>query len=91
MHQVLNFYKNKGKTKFNFKELAAVMKNLENQQFNYDSFKTAYDSDPRLQRIVANFDQNTVELNTGPDNTLDDQKPRSPNNVEKMAKRAVDL
>jgi hypothetical protein len=91
--QVLNFFKNKGKTRFSFKELGTVMQNLGNQQFNYESFKAEYDADPRLQTLVKNFDKNSIELNTGSFDSSQDQNPKSPSpdRVSQMAKRAVDL
>lgn len=68
------------------------MQNVGNQQFSYDSFKSAYDSDPKIQNIVADFDQNSITLKTS---EMDDVDPREPagdgNKIGQMAKRAVDL
>lgn len=68
------------------------MKNQGIQQFNYETFKSAYDSDPRLQKIVKNFDQNKIELSSG--DAVDELPASSTSNsdsVGKMAKRATDL
>lgn len=68
------------------------MQNVDNQQFSYDTFKMSYDSDPKIQAIVADFDQNSITLKTS---EMDDVNPRKPigggNKISQMAKRAVDL
>lgn len=38
------------------------MANVGQADFNYESFKQAYDTDPALQAIVKRFDENGVEL-----------------------------
>lgn len=38
------------------------MSNVGQADFNYESFKQAYDTDPALQAIVKRFDDNGVEL-----------------------------
>ena len=40
------------------------MQNTGRNQFSYDVFKAAYDSDPKIQKIVKNFDQEKIELKT---------------------------
>lgn len=67
------------------------MQNAGNQQFSYDTFKAAYDSDPKLQDIVKNFDQNTITLKTSEVDDINPSKAKSKNKVSQMAKRAVDL
>jgi hypothetical protein len=67
------------------------MQNVDNQQFTYDTFKAAYDADPKIQDIVKNFDQNTIELKTSSADNLGAKEPKSKNKVSQMAKRAVDL
>jgi hypothetical protein len=67
------------------------MQNVDNQQFTFDAFKAAYDSDPRVQDIVKNFDRNTIELKTSSADDITPSKPKSKNKVSQMAKRAVDL
>ena len=70
------------------------MQNQGRGQFNYDTFKAAYDADPRLQKLVTNFDQDKIEFKTS---EVDDVKklPGNPgrpsDTVGKMAKNAVDL
>jgi hypothetical protein len=67
------------------------MQNTGSQQFNYDSFKAAYDSDPKIKAIIKDFDQNTITLKTSEMDDLTTSKPKSKNKVSQMAKRAVDL
>ena len=73
------------------------MQNVGNQQFSYDSFKAEYDSDPKLQDIVKDFNKDTITLkgssmdDVNPADFKNDGRPRSKNKVNQMAKRAVDL
>jgi hypothetical protein len=67
------------------------MQNVNNQQFTFDTFKAAYDSDPKVQDIVKNFDRNKIELKTSSADDISPKEPRSKNKVSQMAKRAVDL
>jgi hypothetical protein len=67
------------------------MQNTGNQQFTYDSFKAAYDSDPKVKEIVKDFDQNTVTLKTSELDDINPSKGQSKNKISQMAKRAVDL
>ena len=70
------------------------MQNQGRGQFNYETFKAAYDSDPRLQELVKNFDEDKIEFK---DSEVDDVKKikgnpgRPSDTVGKMAKNAVDL
>lgn len=70
------------------------MQNTGRNQFSYDVFKAAYDSDPKIQKIVKNFDQDKIELKTS---EVDDVKdlPGNPgrpgDEVSKMAKNATDV
>ena len=38
------------------------MQNTGRNQFSFELFKAAYDSDPRIQAIVKNFDKEKIEL-----------------------------
>ena len=40
------------------------MQNMGDEEFDYDTFKQAYDSDPLVQGLTHRFDQNGVELKT---------------------------
>ena len=67
------------------------MQNAGNQQFTYDSFKASYDSDPKIQDIVKDFDQETITLKTSSLDDINPSKTQSKNKISQMAKRAVDL
>lgn len=67
------------------------MKNMGSEQFNYESFKLAYDSDPRIKPLVKNFDQEGITLATDVEAEVATQQQgtRSGNSVSQMAKRAT--
>ena len=64
------------------------MKNLRMPQFTYDTFKSAYDSDQKIQGLVNNFNERGVffdkKTDSGAANSGDDK-------VSQMAKSATDL
>ena len=70
------------------------MQNQGRGNFDYETFKAAYDTDLRLQKLVTNFDQEKIEFK---DSEMDDvsELPGNPgrpsDTVGKMAKNAVDL
>ena len=71
-----------------------MMQNIGKGQFNYDVFKAAYDTDPKLQALVTNFDKNQIELKQ--DETDDVEglpgNPGAPGDpVGQMAKNATDV
>lgn len=40
------------------------MTNIGKEEFDYETFKLTFDSDPNLQKLIARFDQNGIELKT---------------------------
>ncbi len=70
------------------------MQNMGKGNFTYDLFKAAYDSDPRLQQLVTNFDKLNIELKTSETDDVE-KLPGNPgrpgDTVGQMAKNAVDL
>lgn len=76
---------------FTWDQLNRFMTNIGQEEFDYDTFKLTYDSDPNLQKLVTRFDQNGVELKTktkAPDQTPVDGNTGS-DVVAQMAKRAT--
>ena len=74
---------------FSFDQLDSYMQNMGEKAFNYDTFKTAYDTDLRIQEIVKNFNKDMIDLK---DEEMDDvkvKKNRSADTVNTMAKRAT--
>ena len=67
------------------------MQNMGRGQFNYDIFKSAYDSDPKLQQLVKNFDQKKIELKSSEADDLPASNGGDDNTVSNMAKSATDL
>jgi len=67
------------------------MQNVGDEEFNYDSFKQAYDADPLTQGLVNRYDQNGVELKTKVSNTdvAPSDAERDPKVVSQMAKSAT--
>ena len=67
------------------------MQNQGRGQFNYEIFKAAYDTDPRLQELVKNFDEDKIEFKTSEMDDLPQSQNTNKDTVGDMAKRAVDL
>lgn len=69
------------------------MQNVGAEQFDYGTFKAAYDTDARVKSMIKNFSQYGIEPKTK--NEL--QGEEEPTNtsgtgaVDRMAKRATDL
>jgi hypothetical protein len=75
-------------SEFSFDELNNLMKNAGREQFDYRSFKAAYDSDERLKSMIKNFNQDGITLKTDTD-TEAPQQDLGNKSVSKMAKRAT--
>lgn len=67
------------------------MTNIGQEEFDYETFKLTYDSDPNLQQLVSRFDQEGIELKTKA--KTPDQNPVDGDTgsdvVAQMAKRAT--
>jgi hypothetical protein len=50
--------------KFTWDEINRFMTNIGQEEFDYDTFKLTFDADPNLQKLVARFDQEGIELKT---------------------------
>lgn len=87
----MSLLRNKGKTKIALRTLDQFMQNSGLPEFNYDTFKASFDSDPKIQDIVKDFDQSVITLKTDSSDELEPEQGQSSNKVSQMAKRAVDL
>ena len=68
------------------------MKHAGREQFDYRTFKAAYDSDPRLKSMIKNFNQDGITLKTDVDNdTTAPQEDPGNAKVSQMAKRATKI
>jgi hypothetical protein len=74
-------------------DLNKLMQNVGAEQFDYGTFKAAYDTDPRVKSMVKNFNKYGIEPMTKNelDASTDTPATDSSNAVNKMAKRATDL
>lgn len=67
------------------------MHNVGDEPFTHDMFKQAYDSDPKIQNIVADFDQRKISIKSGDETGLNTKPAADKNTVSTMAKRATKL
>jgi hypothetical protein len=91
LYQVLRLLKNKDIGSVSFRQLDKMMANAEAAQFTFDTFKAAYDSDPRVKNIVSNFDKDKIDIKDNEVDDLDAPDAGSSDVVGDMAKSAVDL
>ena len=68
--------------------LNSLMVNIGDEQFDYDSFKNSYDTNPMIKQLVQRFDARGVELKTKNKNPKKGQ-PGGEGEVAKMAKAAT--
>jgi hypothetical protein len=72
-------------------DLNKVMQNMGGEAFTYESFKNAYDSDPRIKKMVKNFSEAGINLKTKEDSTPGGDSSTSADSVGKMAAAATDV
>jgi hypothetical protein len=73
-------------------DLNKVMQNMGGEAFAYESFKGAYDSDPRIKEMVKNFSESGIELKTKEDaESGAGDAEKGADNVAKMAQQATDV
>jgi len=90
----LNFNKKNKVNKPNTKNIDfnAIMQNLGSEEFDYGTFKAAYDTDPRVKTMTNNFNKDGIEPKTA--KTIDSKTndvDQGKDDVEQMAKNATDL
>jgi hypothetical protein len=75
-------------------DLNKLMQNVGGEQFDYGTFKAAYDTDPRVKAMVTNFNEKGIEPKTANQEKSDVPQGDSQdggNTVNQMAKRATDV
>lgn len=75
-------------------DLNKLMQNIGAPQFDFGTFKAAYDTDARVKTMVKNFDKTGIEpktKNTIKDEPVSTDKPEGGDSVGAMAKRATDV
>ena len=73
-------------------DLNKIMANVGGEQFDYGTFKAAYDTDPRIKTMTNNFSEQGIEPKTA--KTVDAGGPQQDaegDKVSQMAKSATDL
>lgn len=66
------------------------MQNVGEPQFDYGSFKAAYDTDPRVKTMVRNFSEMGIEPATAKEPDDVPQADAGSDKVSQMATRATD-
>jgi gas vesicle protein len=74
---------------FSIEQLDSYMQNIGEKQFSYDTFKAAYDTDPRIQELVTDFNDETISLKDSEMDDIKRKRKKSTDDVSKMAKRAT--
>lgn len=74
-------------------DLNKLMQNVGAEQFDYGTFKAAYDTDARVRTMVSNFSEKGIEPKTAkePSDAPQGDTERGGDTVSQMAKRATDL
>lgn len=74
-------------------DLNKLMQNVGAEQFHYDTFKAAYDTDPRIKALIANFSERGLEPKTkkAPSDMPQGDRSNAGASVGAMAKRATKL
>ena len=75
-------------------DLNKLMQNVGGEQFDYGTFKAAYDTDPRIKTMVQNFNQKGIVPKTATENPNDapqGDREEGGDKVAQMAKRATDV
>ena len=69
------------------------MQNVGSEEFHYDSFKAAYDTDPRIKALISNFSERGIEPKTKktPSDIPQGDRSGAGASVGAMAKRATKL
>lgn len=70
-----------------------LMVKMSAPQFNYETFKAAYDSDPTIEEYVENFSEQGIQIGSSTEKSDAPQGngEKDSNKVSQMAKSAVDL
>ena len=73
-------------------DLNKVMQNMGGESFVYGTFKTAYDSDPRVKEMINDFNEDGITLKTKQDVDKGVQGgAEGGDDVSQMAQRATNL
>ena len=79
-----------GETSIDIDKLNDMLAGMGVEAFSYDTFVASYNSDPRLKKIIKNFNKNEINFQGDSVDALP-QGGEGGDTVGKMAKNAVDL
>lgn len=75
-------------------DLNKLMQNVGGEQFDYDTFVAAYETDPRIKTMVKNYNKTGIEPKTAkedPNEVPQGDSQDGGDTVNQMAKRATDV
>ena len=74
-------------------DLNKLMQNVNGEQFDYGTFKAAYDTDPRVKAMVRNFSEKGIDPKTkeAPSDVPQADSQTGGDKVAQMAKSATDV
>jgi len=73
-----------------FAALNKILSNVGGVSVNHDAFKSAYDSNPAIKKMVKNFDQSGITLDTDAESPdIPTKKGARSSSLKTMAKRAT--
>jgi len=74
----------------NVNDLNDMLAGMGVEQFSYDTFAASYNLDPRMKKMIKNFNKDEIYFNQSPTDAIP-QGGDGGDTVGKMAKRATDL
>jgi hypothetical protein len=83
--------KDKGFLEFSIRQLNKYMTNMGSQQFSYEVLRAAFDTDPKIQNLIKDFDHRTVKLKNSAVDDLETDPAAGGDTVGQMAKSATNL
>lgn len=72
-------------------ELDDIMQSQGRQQFTYDVFKNAFDSDTRLQNLVSDFDKKSITFKSDNEDQIKPKKPKKKISTESSWKQDQEI
>ena len=79
-----------GQTKISIDQLNDMLMNMGVEAFSYEVFAQNYNNDPRLKKVIKNFNKDEINFQGSSVDALP-QGGDGGNTVGKMAKNAIDL
>jgi len=90
LFMVLRQLQNDGIEKIGVDELNQKLEGMGVEAFSYETFAASYTIDPRIKKIIKNFNKDQIYFNQSATDPID-QQGATGDAVGQMAKRATDL